>query len=622
MQTSKKDIEINTTGTGDNLPIPASHSSNTCVIGYILNYSLDCPYILHIIFHNSYPTGQKPALPESSVPPYSGTAPSNDGSTTLSPFSGDTMAPLLAPGISLPPVAIPVTEVPSLSAPISAPGITVPPVAIPATEVPSLSAPISAPGITPGTVPPVAVPVTEVPSLSAPISAPIAVPVTEVPSLSAPISAPGITVPPVAVPVTEVPSLSAPISAPVAIPATEVPSLSAPISAPVAPPVDGSVDTIAPTPVSTSLKDLIAAAAPDGGAGFADANSYQSKALAFVEGVTPTSVDRILQFYALACVWYATSAVANAVTISESFTPVPWMTSTNWVTDTDFCTWFGITCIGENVSELELISNGLSGSLPAEVSMLDGTLIIIDLFDNYYLYNDGAAGNDFLGDIPSLKYLYFGSTSFSYAGIPPSLAKLTNLVEFDCSFTLYIGPIPDIFAPLVNLNYLDMGDQDWQGSPVPSSLIALPNLEYFYFDNTFNDDTLDFFLGMPKIIEFWADNNAWNTTIPSGIGAKTTLKSLSLSFSGLTGTIPAELGSLTLMETLWLYQNKLTGLIPSQLGMLTNISELNLEGNMLTGTMPASVCSLTPSVLGADCATVTCSCCTCCDANSCGDFAV
>ena len=382
------------------------------------------------------------------------------------------------------------------------------------------------------------------------------------------------------------------------------------------------MDTIAPIPLSTSLKDLIAAAAPDGGAAFADATSYQSKALAFVEGVTSTSVERTLQFYALACVWFATSAVTNTVTTSENYTPVPWTTSTNWVTDTDFCTWFGITCVNNNVSAIKLITNNLSGSFPAEVSMLDGTLETIDLFDNYFLYNDGAAGNDFLGNILSLKYLYFGTTSFSYPGIPPFLAKLTNLIEFDCSFTLYNGPIPDIFAPLVNLNYIDLGDQDWRGNPLPSSLIALPNLEYFYFDNTFNDDTLDFFLGFSKIVEFWADNNAWNTTIPSGIGALTTLKSLSLTFSGLTGTIPAAVGSLTLLETLWLYQNKLTGSIPSELGMLTNISELNLEGNMLTGTMPASVCSLNPLSLGADCATVSCTCCTCCDASSCFDFAV
>ena len=364
----------------------------------------------------------------------------------------------------------------------------------------------------------------------------------------------------------------------------------------------------------------------DGGASLADPTSYQSKALAFAEGVTSaTSLAISLQFYALACIWYSTSGVSNPQTIAVlGNVALPgWLTTTNWITDSSFCTWFGITCVGGNVSEIELISNRLYGSFPAEVTLLNGALVVIDLFGNEYLYNNGAEGNDFLGDIPSLKYLYYGTTAFSYPGIPSAIAKLTNLVEYDCSFTVYNGPIPDIFGPLTNLNYLDMGDNDWRGNGIPASLTALPNLQYFYFDNTFTDATLDFMVGMPKIYELWADYTEFNSPIPSRIGSVSTLNSLSLTFCRLTGTLPTPLGSLSNLSSLWLYQNKLTGTIPTSLGSLSSLLVLHLEGNPLMGSMPTTVCNLPLTELGADCnngGSVTCSCCSCCGGTACGNF--
>lgn len=44
-----------------------------------------------------------------------------------------------------------------------------------------------------------------------------------------------------------------------------------------------------------------------------------------------------------------------------------WNFSNNWLTDTDFCTWTGVSCFGENVISLELDNKGLKGKLPSSI---------------------------------------------------------------------------------------------------------------------------------------------------------------------------------------------------------------------------------------------------------------
>lgn len=80
-----------------------------------------------------------------------------------------------------------------------------------------------------------------------------------------------------------------------------------------------------------------------------------------------------------------------------------------------------------------------------------GSVKLIDLFRNT-VYNTGDEGNAWLGDMVNLERLYYGQTNFEYNGIPPQIASLTNLIEYDCSFTLYFGGLNGAtFAPLQNL---------------------------------------------------------------------------------------------------------------------------------------------------------------------------
>lgn len=82
-------------------------------------------------------------------------------------------------------------------------------------------------------------------------------------------------------------------------------------------------------------------------------------------------------------------------------------------------------------------------------------------------------------------------------------------------------------------------------------------------------------------------------TIPSGLSALISLKSLVLSDNKLKGAIPSALGLLVNLEILSLDHNELEGEIPKTFKNLQSLSVLSLGHNKLTGTLPTTLATLT-----------------------------
>lgn len=378
-----------------------------------------------------------------------------------------------------------------------------------------------------------------------------------------------------------------------------------------------------------------------GGNEFADPTSYQTCALARVEqqlGAGAFTDAKLTQYYALYCIYCATNAQPNLITDADpnfaNITTFPgWTRSDGWTaSDIDPCTggWYGIVCVNDQVTEVNLFENLLTGIWPAEITMLAsdgpratgaGALTQIDLFANEFLFNN--FDNSWISQLGSaMSFLYFQETAFAGPLVPLPV----NLFEFDCSYTLIDGGLTDAtFAGLTKLNWALM-DGNAYNSSVPSVLGSLPELEYLYLSDSFISGDLSYMQGMPKINEHWIDFNPGLTgTIPTSIGALSTLQSLSVAVTNLIGPIPTELGNLPNLVQMWLFGNNLTGTIPSQLALPPTLTILQLEENALVGTMPAEICQRrqfpgTLSVLGADCQEVSCTpgtCCTCCSLLEC-----
>ena len=262
-------------------------------------------------------------------------------------------------------------------------------------------------------------------------------------------------------------------------------------------------------------------------------------------------------------------------------------------------TWFGLTVDTEThmVTEINLVSNGLTGSLPsalATLTQLHGLYIGHNYMSgpippelgtltglvNLQLYNDQLTGSipPELGNLVNLQSLALNMNQLT-GSIPPELGSLSNLVQLRLNENQLSGTIPPEFGSLTNLSVLGLSWNSLTGS-IPPELANLTGLQILVLSH-----------------------NQLTGTIPPGFGGLVNLLNLGLDENHLSGTIPDGLGSLANLLILGLSSNQLSGAIPSGLGNLTQLVELHLNGNQLAGLIPTSfmnLTALTPNALMTD----------------------
>ena len=200
--------------------------------------------------------------------------------------------------------------------------------------------------------------------------------------------------------------------------------------------------------------------------------------------------------------------------------------------------WSGIGVSGGRVTQLNLNSKQLTGSIPPEI-----------------------------GGLSELQNLSLGRNELSGA-IPPELGNLTNLTSLDAGYNRLTGPIPPEIGGLSELQYLSLGGNELSGA-IPPELGNLTNLTSLY-----------------------VQINRLTGAIPPEFGNLINLRRLVLRINQLTGAIPTELASLTGLQVLFLGENRLSGPIPRELGGLAALQELSLGRNELTGAVPAELGAL------------------------------
>ncbi len=178
-----------------------------------------------------------------------------------------------------------------------------------------------------------------------------------------------------------------------------------------------------------------------------------------------------------------------------------WADRTGWLTESDPCTWAGVTCEGVRVTELILTGNLLTGTLPAELG-LASYLTRLDLSGNRL---QGAIPAE-LGNLRSLAVLNLSENQLT-GTLPPRLRLLRSLRILDLHENALNGPLPASLQDLTALEYLNLADNRFTGTvppelgnltrlvtlrldgndlhgPLPETLTALTALVTLAFDRT------------------------------------------------------------------------------------------------------------------------------------------
>ena len=285
-----------------------------------------------------------------------------------------------------------------------------------------------------------------------------------------------------------------------------------------------------------------------------------------------------------------------------------WTNNGNWLTDAPLGDWYGVTTNDDGrVVELNLGSNGLSGTLPGELGLMSELEILwlhrneltgsippelgdlASLNSLALIYNQLTGGiPPELGDLVSLEWLYLAYNDLT-GEIPPELGNLVSLERLLLSSNSLTGVIPSELGDLVSLEWLYLRSNDLTGE-IPRELGNIASLERL--ELTYNDLTGEIprELGrLANLTRLQLEGNDLSGEVPSELGNLVSLNWLRLSSNDLTGEIPRELGNLASLEVLHLGNTQLTGEIPPELGRLSSLEVLSLYDNSLTGEIPSEL---------------------------------
>ncbi|CAB9499816.1 Leucine Rich Repeat [Seminavis robusta] len=353
-----------------------------------------------------------------------------------------------------------------------------------------------------------------------------------------------------------------------------------------------------------------------------------------------------------ALLWLSTGpAITDNLVLTQRFTlalfhysttGTGWRTTTNWMSDTSECNWFGVTCSGSNLQQIELVQNGVNGAIPSELGLMTQlstlsldqntvkTPIPSNLFSLASLRTLTLGMNQLTGSIPTtiglatgLENLRLNSNLFR-GTIPTELNLLTRLQSLSLEANNDLtGRIATEYGRFTNLQSLSLSNTKIR-AVIPSEYGSLVNLQEIRIANTRVGGRIPIQFGQLSrltIVDF--TGSRFRKGVPTTFGNLSDLSALMLGNNELEGLIPSELGTLNQLRSLELHNNTFFGALPSELGNLASLDTLTIQGNPeLTGHPPDQICLLSQQASLAnftvDCPTrdfgVVCPIPTCCSA--------
>lgn len=279
------------------------------------------------------------------------------------------------------------------------------------------------------------------------------------------------------------------------------------------------------------------------------------------------SVMRILCLLPFLLTWYLSKSEVVVSELQEQTVllsinqslRVPGWNATN----SDYCSWEGVTCGHLSLVEKLTLSNQNLGGNVSSISWLKA-LKWLDLSNNNFQGVIPAA----FANLSHLEYLDLSSNNFE-GSIPPELGGLISLQTLNFSNNMLVGEIPDELQGLESLQDFQIFNNQLTGL-IPSWVGHWTNLRVFA-----------------------AYENHLSGRIPDALGFISELEILNLHSNHLEGPIPGSLFSSGKLQVLILSQNNLSGEIPEEIGNCQSLLSVRIGDNNLEGNIPKSVGNLT-----------------------------
>ena len=361
--------------------------------------------------------------------------------------------------------------------------------------------------------------------------------------------------------------------------------------------------------------------------------------------VPPDAKSRDVALSTAAGVAAAKGGDRDALVVLYEATDGPnWVNNENWLTDRPLSEWFGVAADSTDVVELRLSENGLNGSIPPDLGLLN-SLRMLDLSGNATREAGSQVAADLdqrrlpelptpradekrwndapqpsvevawapeiadrpgsadvggrqgglsgpipaeLGNLASLEVLHLHDNNLN-GPIPPELGSLASLAALSLWNNALTGSIPAELGGIANLEVLYLTDNDLSGR-IPPEIADLANLRHLFLWGNRLSGSIPAELGnLASLTHLHLSGNELSGPIPPELRNLSALEVLSIGDNDLSGQIPPELGGLASLRNLSVNQNDLTGPIPAELGDLANLEVLSLWNNGLTGSIPAEL---------------------------------
>ncbi|XP_078178179.1 receptor-like protein 7 [Carex rostrata] len=266
----------------------------------------------------------------------------------------------------------------------------------------------------------------------------------------------------------------------------------------------------------------------------------------------------------------------------------------SWQPGTDCCHgWDGVSCdkATGHVTALDISNHHIQGNLSAAIFNLT-SLEHLNLAYNYFQNQIPAHGFE---KLTMLTHLNLTNTYF-YGQIPIAIAKLTNLISLDLSWSyseLYEPNLQIFVSQLSNLRelYLDGVDISENGTEWCRVLSkSVPHLQVLSMSFCNLLGPIESSLSqLSSLTVLLLSGNSLQGIFPHEIFQIPTLTKLDLSDNGeLFGTLP-NFPIMSSLESLVLYRTNFFGSIPDSIGNLRNLSELGLSECNFSGQIPSSM---------------------------------